>query len=107
MTSQLWDTVTLASRPWYLTTGIIVGVLNLLYILYARETTPLRRIPGPFLASITKLWVVQKQRSFKRPLVDIDLHKKYGPIVRIAPNEVLISSPQVFRTVYGEIASLA
>lgn len=82
------------------TTGIL-GVLALLWLVVTREATPLRKVPGPFLASITRLWVVQKQRSYQRPLVDLDLHKKYGPIVRIAPNEVLISSPQAFRIVYG------
>lgn len=84
-----------------LTTGIL-GALALLWLLATREITPLRKVPGPFLASVTKLWIVKKQLGFQRPLVDLDLHKKYGPIVRIAPNEVLISSPQAFRKVYGK-----
>ena len=82
----------------------ILGILGLLYILYTREATPLRNVPGPFLASITKLWVFKKQRDFKRPFVDMGLHQKYGPIVRIAPNEVLVSSPKSFRTIYGMIS---
>jgi hypothetical protein len=79
----------------------VIGILGLLYILFTREATPLRSVPGPFLASITKLWVFKKQREFKRPFVDIALHQKYGPIVRIAPNEVLVSSPKSFRIIYG------
>lgn len=80
--------------------GVVV-VLGSLYILYVREGTPLRSIPGPFFASITKLWIFQQQRGYQRHRVDIDLHRKYGPIVRIAPSEVLVSSPQSLKTIYG------
>jgi len=83
-------------------TAISIAIASI-YILYVREGTPLRSIPGPFLASITRIWIFQQQRGFQRQQVDIDLHQKYGPIVRIAPNEVLVSSPQSFKTIYGEI----
>lgn len=85
-----------------LTTSLVAGALIVLYALFIREVTPLRSIPGPFLASITKLWVFQQQKGLKRPLVDMELRKKYGPIVRIAPTEVMVSSPQSFRTIYGK-----
>lgn len=45
------------SSPGF-TKATSVAVLALLYVLYARYATPLRKIPGPFLASISKLWVV-------------------------------------------------
>jgi hypothetical protein len=80
---------------------ISFGILGLLYALYTRYATPLRKVPGPILASITKLWIVKQQRNFLRHFVDMDLHKKYGAIVRIAPNEVMVSSPQAFKTIYG------
>lgn len=94
---------TLASH--WLMRGSIAVLIGILYLVYTREGTPLRKIPGPFLASITKLWIVNKQRSFKRPEVDIGLHEEYGTIVRVAPNEVMVSSPKAFRTIYGEIAT--
>jgi hypothetical protein len=84
--------------------GAVAVVLCLLYLLYNREATPLRNIPGPFLASISQIWIVRQQRGLQRPLVDLALHKKYGPIVRIAPNEVIVSSPQSKKTIYGESA---
>ncbi|KAH6711399.1 benzoate 4-monooxygenase cytochrome P450 [Leptodontidium sp. MPI-SDFR-AT-0119] len=87
--------------PSWLVKGIIASILGILYFIYTREAAPLRKIPGPFLASITKLWVVNKQRGFKRPLVDMELHRTYGSIVRVAPNEVMVSSPKAFRTIYG------
>lgn len=88
--------------PSWLVKGIIASILGILYFIYTREAAPLRKIPGPFLASITKLWVVNKQRGFKRPLVDMELHRTYGSIVRVAPNEVMVSSPKAFRTIYGK-----
>ncbi|KAE9368510.1 cytochrome P450 [Stipitochalara longipes BDJ] len=81
--------------------GIVVAVLALLYVLYTRYATPLRKIPGPLLASITKLWLVQQTRGFDRHNVDIALRKKYGTMVRIAPNEVMVSSLGAIRTIYG------
>ncbi|KAH7319357.1 benzoate 4-monooxygenase cytochrome P450 [Rhexocercosporidium sp. MPI-PUGE-AT-0058] len=88
------------SSSWAMRMGI-TALLWTLYLVYTREVTPLRKIPGPFMASLSKFWIVNKQRGFKRPLVDINLHKKYGPIVRVAPNEVMVSSPKSFRTIYG------
>lgn len=79
----------------------MVAALCSLYVLYVREGTPLKGIPGPFMASITKLWIFQQQRGYQRHKVDIGLYRKYGSIVRIAPNEVLVSSPQSLKTIYG------
>lgn len=33
--------------------------------------------------------------------VMIQLHKKYGSLVRTGPNEVSVSEPSVIRTIYG------
>ena len=91
------------SRSSGLANGIAVAVLTLLYVFYRRYATPLRKIPRPFLASITKLWVVQKTRGLERHNVDIAVRKKYGPVVRVAPNEVLVCSPKALRTIYGSL----
>jgi hypothetical protein len=81
----------------------VAVLICLLYLLYNREATPLRRVPGPFLASISKIWIVLQQRGLQRPIVDLALHRKYGSIVRIAPKEVIVSSPQSKKTIYGEL----
>ena len=83
-------------------TSISIFVLGALYVIYTRDFTPLRSIPGPFLASISKLWIFNQQRGYQRQKVDINLHKKYGPIVRVAPNEVSVSSPEALRKIYGK-----
>jgi hypothetical protein len=90
--------------PSFLSVSLYVVIACLLYFLYNREATSLRRIPGPFLASISQFWIVYQQRGLQRPIVDLELHRKYGTIVRIAPNEVMVSSPQSKKIIYGKSA---
>ena len=78
-------------------------VLTLVFVLvvratYKRYASPLRKYPGPFLASISRLWMVKSTASGRTHLDHIELHRKYGPVVRIAPNEVSIASPEAART---------
>ena len=93
-----------ASPPSIMSLGAVAVILCLIYLLYNRGATPLRNILGPFLASISPVWIVLQQRGLQRPLVDLALHRKYGPVVRIAPNEVIVSSPQSKKTIYSESA---
>ena len=80
----------------------MILILGATYAVYVREYTSLRNVPGPFLASISKIWIFEKQRSCQRQQVDIDLRRKHGPIVRIAPDEVMVSSPKSLRVIYGK-----
>lgn len=65
---------------------------------YKRYASPLRKYPGPFLASITRLWKMGSTMTGRTHLDHIELHRRYGPVVRIAPNEVSVSSPEAART---------
>lgn len=35
------------------------------------------------------------------PRLNIDLHRKYGPVVRIAPNEYSLDDPAAVKAIYG------
>jgi cytochrome P450 len=39
--------------------------------------------------------------SGKRSTTIHDLHKKYGPIVRVAPNQLCFASPKALKEIYG------
>ncbi|KAI1078693.1 cytochrome P450 [Whalleya microplaca] len=80
---------------WFLLVPLLITVR----LLYKRYASPLRSYPGPFLASCSRLWKIMSTASERTHLEHIELHRKYGPIVRIAPNEVSFSSPQIARTV--------
>src|SRR5271154_3873082 len=68
---------------------------------YRRYFHPLSKYPGPFLASITRWWMVSEIFSGKHEQHIRALHKQYGTIVRISPNEVAISDPQAIKTIYS------
>ncbi|KAK0654821.1 cytochrome P450 [Cercophora newfieldiana] len=60
----------------------------------------LRHIPGPFLASFSYLWLMRNNflGISSTQLVRI---KKYGSVVRIAPNYVLTDDPVALRRISG------
>jgi cytochrome P450 len=58
--------------------------------IYRRFFHPLANIPGPFLPAVTKLYQTYHNRRY---YLEIErLHSKYGPIVRINPNEVHLAA---------------
>ena len=79
---------------------VIVGAA-VLYFLSNKFLSSLRDLPGPFLAGFTELWKFKIHEKGNWQETCAALHKKYGPIVRIAPNEVLISDPEAIRVVYA------
>lgn len=83
----------------------IYAALKAAYRLYFH---PLRHIPGPKLAAMT-FWYemyydifLDGQYTFRIK----ELHKQYGPILRISPEEVHISSPDFYNTVFAPSVSL-
>ncbi|WYZ35961.1 hypothetical protein EsH8_X_000608 [Colletotrichum jinshuiense] len=78
---------------------VLFSLLLVASIIRTRYASPLSGYPGPFLASTTRLWKVLSTASGHTHLDHIALHRKYGPIVRIAPNEVSIALPESARHV--------
>ncbi|KAL2428954.1 Cytochrome P450 monooxygenase cicH [Exophiala dermatitidis] len=68
--------------------------------LLKRYWSPLRRVPGPFLASCSRLWKVWSTYRGHTELDHIRLHKKYGPVVRTAPNEVSFASTRAAKDIF-------
>ncbi|KAL4878055.1 cytochrome P450 [Aspergillus karnatakaensis] len=83
-----------------LSLGAVV-VFILLRSLYRAHFHPLRKIPGPRLAQITELW--RTWQYFKGGwFYDVAaLHRVYGPVVRIAPNEVSVVSSDLIKTIFS------
>lgn len=76
-------------------------VLRILYALFTRLFSPLRHVPGPVAARFTKLWYVYRMAKGQFQYENIELHRRYGPVVRIAPNFVSFDDPAALKTVYG------
>lgn len=71
-----------------------------LHLAYRSRFHPLAHIPGPFFPKITALWLYYHSYIGDESSVIYDLHKRYGPIVRIAPNEVDISDGDAIASIY-------
>ena len=81
--------------------ALAVCVTTASYIVYERFFSPLAGIPGPFWASLTRLWIVHLSWIGTTHEVIPELHKKYGNLVRTAPNEVSIVEPSAVKKIYG------
>ncbi len=58
-------------------------------------------IPGPFIARLTSKWILFVDLSGYRGRTVDALHKKYGPVVRLAPNELSFSALPCIGAIYG------
>ncbi|KAI0600486.1 cytochrome P450 [Biscogniauxia sp. FL1348] len=73
--------------------GFVVGYL--VYIVYSWYR--LRHFPGPFYASFSDLWLVRMALSDKQLDWNWDLEEKYGSLVRVGPNFLHTSDPDLIR----------
>ncbi|KAI1505313.1 cytochrome P450 [Biscogniauxia marginata] len=82
-------------------------IFKILLQLYRSLTSPLRSVPGPFLARFTDLWYFWKLwgGSFER--VNKELHEKYGPVVRYGPNRYSFDDQTASKIIYGHGAQFA
>ncbi|KAF2861829.1 cytochrome P450 [Piedraia hortae CBS 480.64] len=71
------------------------------YILYQNTWHPLASVPGPFLARLTRLWLVKHSWDGDMHTTMIELHKKYGNLVRTGPNEVSVCELAAVKQIYG------
>ncbi|KAI0853287.1 cytochrome P450 monooxygenase [Daldinia vernicosa] len=83
--------------------GACVGFASLFSVWYIITTIVawyrLRHVPGPFLASLSHLWVA-KSIVFGTIQNDFSgLGTKYGTVVRVAPNYILTSDPEILRRI--------
>ncbi|KAL2274469.1 hypothetical protein FJTKL_03218 [Diaporthe vaccinii] len=62
---------------------------------------PLCRIPGPLLAAVTNCWLAYQVRNGRMLQLGKTLHTKYGPAVRVGPNEVWFNTKDAFRLIYS------
>ncbi|KAI1143281.1 cytochrome P450 ClCP1 [Hypoxylon sp. FL0543] len=69
--------------------------------LYNAFLHPLRSFPGPFFWRISPYPRYIRQMKGDLPMYMTKLHAKYGPIVRISPNELSFSDPQAWKDIYG------
>ncbi|GME34413.1 Cytochrome P450 [Neofusicoccum parvum] len=83
--------------------GVVVfsACLLVLRSIFRAAFSPLRSVPGPFLARFTRLWYLYKIWEGDFEKTQRTLHRRYGSIVRLTPYEYSFDDPTVIRTIYG------
>ncbi|QKD59202.2 cytochrome P450 [Fusarium oxysporum Fo47] len=81
------------------TTVVLFAVL--LWWIISTLSSPLRPYPGSLFAKWTNLWRLYQVRTQKYQWTIQDLHKKYGPIIRIGPNLLDLDYPELIKIIYG------
>ncbi|CVK87181.1 related to cytochrome P450 CYP3/CYP5/CYP6/CYP9 subfamilies [Fusarium proliferatum] len=95
------------ARPLLVLAAAALLIFPILYFLYLTVyrlfLSPISQFPGPKLAAWTywyEFWydvVAEPEYTFKIGR----LHKQYGPIVRINPDEIHIADPDFYNTIYA------
>lgn len=70
-------------------------------IVYHSLTSPLKNVPGPWISRYTNLQLKFAVTGGRRIFYIDDLHKRYGPIVRISPTEVAVADPAAFKQIHA------
>lgn len=81
--------------------ALLVPFVAIVFRIWRALATPLRDIPGPFAARFTRLWYLKNVWRGDFEKVNVRLHDRYGPIVRIAPNEYSIDDSEASKIIYG------
>ncbi|KAI6083474.1 cytochrome P450 [Hypoxylon rubiginosum] len=61
---------------------------------------PASRFPGPKLAAVSNIWYAYHWATGKYPWAVEEAMKKYGDVVRVAPNELAFIAPRAFSDIY-------
>ncbi|KAL3456901.1 cytochrome P450 [Aspergillus heterothallicus] len=83
--------------------AISVGILFPLfqYVIRPLLLSPLSKIPNAhFTSSISNRWIQSIRRAGNEVLTVHALHRKHGPVVRLAPNELSVNSLHGLRIIY-------
>ncbi|KAI3316790.1 benzoate 4-monooxygenase cytochrome P450 [Xylariaceae sp. AK1471] len=93
-TGELWTYLVLL----FTCASLLRITLNIIYNLLYH---PLAQLPGPKLAAVSNVpysyWFLGGRQPFKI----LDLHLKYGPVIRVAPNEVSFNTAGSWKDIYA------
>ncbi len=86
-----------------------LGLITLLFTstsllsiaLYRLFLSPLSHFPGPLLWSISRLPYAYHVYVGRIIYTIASLHDTYGPVVRVAPNEISFITPEAWNDIYG------
>ncbi|KAI9434338.1 putative cytochrome P450 [Lactarius indigo] len=80
--------------------SLCYGLLRITYNLFFH---PLSHFPGPRGAACTRFWLAYMEIVKRVSLSDLraELHRKYGDVIRISPNELHFAHPAAYNEIYN------
>lgn len=88
-------------------TGLLVKAIGLGAVVFITQyvlaylSSPLKRIPGPFLAKFSNFWRFINHYGQTHIETQKKLHEQYGDVVRLGPTTVSIADPNLIKTIYN------
>lgn len=96
----LYSIMTLLTYPGAPLSAGIILLVTTAYALAIAFSSPLRRLPGPWYTRFTHLILKFHVVSGNRIHYVHSLHQRYGPIVRLSPQEASVSDPEAVSTIH-------
>jgi hypothetical protein len=89
------DSLALSGTALFTWPAILVQLVVIAFSLFVWRSylSPLADIPGPFVASFSRLWHIRHIWIGDQNLQLQALHEKHGHFVRVASNEISVSHP--------------
>jgi hypothetical protein len=87
-------------QPVWLISVVGVGASWLCVLIIKAIRSPLASIPGPRHSVCTSLYLILQEFASSRRMYIHRLHQKYGPVVRLGPNEVSFTSLEALKEIY-------
>lgn len=91
--------------PAVLTAAVVLTTAAVCF--YRLWLHPLARVPGPRLAACSSLWLAWHSFVGDECSAVFRLHEKYGPVLRVGPNDVDISDADAVNPIYVERGGFA
>lgn len=80
---------------------MMLVALSIGFLAYRAYLHPLAKMPGPFFARFTGMWRNYHYWAGSWHDVILELHRKYGRVVRIAPNELSVVDENAMKQLFG------
>lgn len=89
----------LGTRLFEPSTSLFVAFSFFIYFIFSSIVTwhRLRHFEGPFLAALSYFFIMKTSTSGRMWEIYKDLNKKYGPLARIGPNDLITDDPDIIR----------
>ena len=86
---------------WWQICEVALFLVSLCIGIYRVLFAPLSKIPGPKYNLLSEVYLMIQEFTGKRREYIHELHKLYGPVVRLGPNEVSFTSLEAMKEIYS------